>query len=227
MGFARSDFAVYQAHEAARLIGISSSRIKRWLEGYVYKLDGESRTQPPLWQSKYDNAGDLYLGFEDLIEIRFVDAFVKAGLSLQAVRGLLAQARVIVDCDYPLSTHQFKTDGRTIFLEIWERDKARAIDVKDGQHAFHAIVKPSFRDLEFDENAVVKWFIDGKDKRVSIDPNIAFGQPAIDKTGIATARFFEAYKAEGNLKTAASMFEIPLAAAKQAIEFELRMARHN
>jgi len=222
-----SNFSVYKPLEAAKLIGISSQRIKRWISGYNYKSDGKIKTQPPLWNRKYSEFEDCYLGFQDLIEIRFVEAFVRAGLSPHAVRKLLNKARDIVDSEYPLSTHQFKTDGKTIFLEVWETDDAKAIDVRSGQHAFHSIIRPSFRDLEFNENTVTKWYVAGRNKKLEIDPDKAFGQPVIENTSIPTARLFEAFQAEGNAKSVARQFEISLAAVRHAIEFETKMASHH
>jgi uncharacterized protein (DUF433 family) len=227
MEFNHTNFASYQPAEAARLIGISSQRIKRWVLGYSSGSGDNTKRQPPLWDSRYSEYDDCYFGFLDLIEIRFVDAFVKAGLSIQAVRTLLLRASEMAQSDYPLSTHLFKTDGKTLFLEVWGTDEAKAIDVKDGQHAFHAIVKPSFLDLEFGSNSVTKWYVNGKKKQISIDPNLAFGQPVVDQTSIPTARLWEAFQAEGDAKTVAHQFDISPTQVKHAIEFELRLAsRH-
>jgi uncharacterized protein (DUF433 family) len=221
------NFATYQAPEAAKLLGVSSQRIKRWLSGYSTGSSGSEKFIEPLWDRRYQNINDFYIGFDDLIEIRFVDAFLRAGLSLQAVRYLLIKAKDIANCDYPLTTHQFKTDGKTIFLEVFQEDEARAIDVRNGQHAFHSIVKPSFVDLEFDSHSVTKWYVDGRSKKIAIDPSIAFGQPTIENTSISTARVFEAFLAEGDLKRVASDFEISLLEAKHAVEFQQKMAtRH-
>lgn len=227
MQSAYENLATYRLPQASRLIGVSSNRLKRWLEGYTTKTGDSSKVHAPLWNAKYNEDDECYLGFEDMIEARFVDAFVKAGLSIQAIRTLLERARQIAKTDYPLSSHQFKTDGRTIFLEVWEADDAKAIDVKNGQHAFHAIVKPSFRDLEFDSNSVTKWYVAGRDKKISIDPNLAFGQPTIDQTGVPTGRLWEAFLAEGDLRRVANQFEVSYAEAKHAIEFEQRLAALN
>ncbi len=221
------NFAAYNAPEAARLLGISSQRIKRWMSGYSYGPASGKKLMPALWDRQHQEFDDFFIGFNDLIELRFVDAFVRAGLNAQAVRKLLEKAKAIAQCDYPLTTHRFKTDGRTIFLEVWQADEERAIDVRNGQHAFHAVVKPSFRDLEFDAHSVTKWYVDGKSKKVVIDPNLAFGQPTIENTSISTARLYEAFVAEGDVKAVANQFEISLTEAKHAIEFELKMAsRH-
>ncbi len=209
------------------MLGISSQRIKRWLEGYTSGTGPKTKQHSPLWDGKYAGYDECYFGFEDLIEMRFVDAFIKAGLSIQSVRLLLLRAKDMINCYYPLSSHQFKTDGKTIFLEVWKADEAQAIDVRNGQIAFHDIVKPSFHDLEFDSNSVAKWYVSGKNKKISIDPNLAFGQPVVDGTSIPTARIWEAYLAEGDIKPVARHFEISLAEVRHAVEFEQKLAiRH-
>lgn len=215
------NFAAYEAAEAARILGISSQKIRRWLCGYKYTSHGTQKYQQPLWHPEIQNSDDLYISFRDLIEIRFVDAFVKAGLSKNSVRLLLANARSLIDSDYPLSTTQFRTDGRTIFLEtLSESDEYNAVDVKNGQHVFQSVVRPSFRDLVFDDGIVTKWYVNGKSKKIAIDPDVAFGQPVIDETGIPTARLFEAFLAEGSERIIAQQFEVPLSAVRNAIEFE-------
>ncbi len=77
----------------------------------------------PLWpvQVVADEVEGLELGFRDLIELRFVAAFVNAGVGLKAIRNCLVYAREVVADDRPFSTRRFKTDGRTIFLESIDR----------------------------------------------------------------------------------------------------------
>lgn len=219
-----SNFAVYQPSEAARLIGIPATRIKRWIDGYTFTTDTTRKEQPPLWERRYSDSDECYLGFLDLIEIRFVKAFVNAGLTVQNIRILLDKARDVTNSDYPLSSQKFETDGKTIFLELLERDKTKTIDIKDGQHAFHSFVKPSFKDLDFESEVVSKWYIEGRERKVSIDPKIAFGQPVIDSTGITTARIREALEAEKDIKTVARIFEVSAAQVRHAVEFEQRIA---
>ncbi|WP_298396770.1 DUF433 domain-containing protein [Sphingobium sp.] len=218
------DFAVYQPSEAARLLGVQPSKIKRWLGGYEYRRGDRVVEQAPLWISEYSNLDEIYLGFRDLIEIRFVVAFVRAGLDKNSVRSLLAKARTLIGHDYPLSTRQFQTDGRTLFLEIWdhgrEGETGHAIDVRDGQHAFRSLISPTFKDLDFDQGVVSKWHVAGRRKRISIAPEVAFGQPVIDDTGIPTFRLLEAYEAEGDEAIVARQFEVSISAVRSAIEFE-------
>lgn len=220
----QADFAVYEPAEAARILGISSQKIRRWLSGYSYQSAEGKKQRLPLWDPKYGDDEDLYLGFRDLIEIRFVDAFVRAGLSKNSVRSLLTNARQLIDSNYPLSTAQFKTDGKTIFLQtISGSDEHCAIDVKNGQHVFQSVVQPSFRDLDFEDGIVSKWYVDGRRNKIAIDPEVAFGQPVIDETGIPTSRLLEAFNAEKSERIVANQFDLPISVVRRAIEFERKL----
>src|ERR1043166_6002145 len=77
---------IYSVSGAARVTGVSAGRIRRWLRGYHYRAGDKQRALPPLWRGQWPPIhGNLALGFQDLIEIRFVDAFLKQGASWAAI----------------------------------------------------------------------------------------------------------------------------------------------
>ena len=103
----------YTIAEAARLVRIPAPKVRRWLSGYDYKIDGELRHMPRLWTPqlpKLDNHQEL--GFRDLVELRFVHAFIEQGLGLRTIRRCMNYARNCIADDHPFSTRQFRTDGR-------------------------------------------------------------------------------------------------------------------
>jgi len=54
------------------------------LRGYEYQRGANRRRSAPVWRAQLPQLEDsLALGFLDLMEIRFVDAFIEAGLSLK------------------------------------------------------------------------------------------------------------------------------------------------
>lgn len=78
---------IYSVPDAARLTGISTGRIRRWLRGYRYRSHEKQYHSPPLWRGQLQPiGGSLALGFRDLIEIKFVDAFLDAGVSWAMLR---------------------------------------------------------------------------------------------------------------------------------------------
>src|SRR5213592_3892996 len=78
---------IYTVRDAACLTRISTGRIRRWLRGYRYRSRKKAYASPPLWHGQWEPIDhSLALGFLDLIEIRFVDAFLKAGVSWAMLR---------------------------------------------------------------------------------------------------------------------------------------------
>jgi hypothetical protein len=78
----------------------------RAIGGYTFKTEeGKAAMIAPLWAPElpaFD--GRLELGFRDLIELRFVNAFLQAGLRLNTIRKCLDYARECVNDPRPFST---------------------------------------------------------------------------------------------------------------------------
>ena len=212
----------YTVPEASRLLKISAVNIRRWLGGYTYRDDGELRTMPALWTPQlpaFDN--HLELSFRDLIELRFVKEFLKAGLGLKTIRHCLEFARGCVNDPHPFSTQRFRTDGRTIFLESARKTgDTELLDLKKHQYAIKQVIERSFKDLDIANDAVSRWRpLNGKFSIV-IDPTRAFGQPIATKSGVPTVALVDAVEAEGSIGRVAKLFIIPTAVVRDAVRFE-------
>ncbi len=180
---------------------------------------------PPLWQSQLSMIGDhLEIGFRDLIELRFVKAFVDAGVGLLAIRNCLEYARVCVQDERPFSTRRFQTDGRTIFLESIERSgEAKVLDLKKRQYVFRHVLERTFKDLDIENDAVARWRpFDGK-QSIVIDPQRAFGQPIAAQYGIPTIALADAVEAEGTVERVARLYDVSASVVRDAVKFEKRL----
>lgn len=213
----------YTAPEAARLLKIPVRNIQRWLGGYAYKHKGKTLHSAPLWVPELPaNENKIELSFRDLIELRFVDGFVKAGLGLKTIRNCLEYARDLVEDEHPFSTQRFQTDGKTIFLDSVRTDNGESelLDLKKRQFAIKQVIERTFKDLVIDDHAVVRWRpFKGKDSIV-IDPKRAFGQPITADFGVPTIALADAVRAEGSLDRVSRLYEVPLAVVRDAISFE-------
>ena len=148
----------YSAAEGLRLLNfsrvgtrarsVSRNTVSRWLRGYDFGGDGEGHSEP-LWRPDYRSDDDLLeLSFRDLIELRFVKAFRDYGLALPAIRECYQRAAEEVHDERPFSTQKFRTDGKTIFLDITEgMQEGRMVDLRKRQNVFRTIVEPSLKDL--------------------------------------------------------------------------------
>jgi len=231
---------VYGAGDALRLINfqrpddaphktVSRKTIGRWLSGYDFKLRGKIHHSPPLWRPDYpiEKSGEvLEVSFRDLIELRFVNAFRDWGLSLQTIRECFRRAVEAVNDERPFSTRRFRTDGKTIFLEITDGlREGELLDLKSRQNVFHRMVAPSFRELEFDADVVARWFpLGGSRKSIVVDPTRVFGRPILAAGGVPTEIIAAAVKIEGSAERVAELYEVPLAAVNDATNFERQLA---
>lgn len=212
----------YTAPEAARLLSTPVRNLNRWLRGYTYIGAGVRRRMPPLWTSQHAEVEDhLELGFRDLIELRFVKAFVDAGVGLLAIRNCIEYARDCVEDERPFSTRRFRTDGRTIFLESIERyGDAKILDLKKRQYVFKQVIERTFKDLDIEDGAVARWRPFHGKQSIVIDPARSFGQPIAAKFGVPTVALAEAFHAEGSEEDVARFFDVTVKVVRDAVRFE-------
>jgi uncharacterized protein (DUF433 family) len=229
---------VYGATEGLRLLNfhresnrrgsVSRNTMARWLRGYNFTVRGKDRHSCPLWTPDYPGGDSepIELSFRDLIELRFVKAFRDAGLGLAAIRECFARAVEEVRDERPFSTRKFRTDGKTIFLDITrDLSEGELVDLRGRQIAFRTIIEPSFRDLEFDADAVARWHPLGDERRtILIDPARAFGRPIVADGGVPTEIIAAAVGAEGSTERVARLYEVPHRAVRDALVFEQKLA---
>lgn len=222
MSDAAFGLGIYGVRDAARLIGMQPNTLKRWLIGYSYRHAGTDADQPALWSPQYrPDDGELLLGFRDLVEARIVHALRSRGIGLPTIRLCLDRARAIVGDQRPLSTRQFKTDGRTIFLEITDGlDEPQLVDLKRRQGVFKTVVEPSLSGLEFGAQAAERWWLLPGKQTIVADPAFAFGQPTVAGRGLTTAVIAQAIRAEGSVRCVARLYDLTPGVVRDAERFE-------
>jgi uncharacterized protein (DUF433 family) len=214
---------LYTPAEASHLLSISAAKIVRWLKGHRI---GE-RPYAPLWRPQVDiGDGHIYLGFRDLMEMRVANAFISRGLSPQKVRRAIEIARSMLKEDRPLSTARFRTDGRTVFIQLKKEDGSdEMVDLFLRQHVFREIIEPSLKNIDFTDGIPSRWWPRGKQARIVLDPQRAFGQPIEVDTGVPTAALAAAVEAEGSMEAAARIWSVPVAAIRHSVEFQKGLER--
>ena len=228
-----SNTGIYSLPKASRLVGVPAPKIRRWLYGHTQSRktgDGVVKTHAvPLWSpqlSKDDYEAEV-IGFLDLLEIRFVAAFVSHGVPLQVVRTCLETARTLLKTDHPFASGSFKTDGKTIFAEALNQSakEGALLDLKNRQFAFRDIIKPSLYDgIEYNGREAVKWYTGKTNSVVVLDPTRQFGSPIVEDTGVPTDVLFASYLAEGAtpqaIKLTAASYGVAPKHVEAAVRFE-------
>lgn len=218
---------IYSYADAARFIGGDSKALRRWLLGYGARNANGIREHRPLWTPQLAETGIDGIGFRDLVELRFVRTFIDAGVPFNLIRRTVEELRERLGREYPFTSTTFKTDGKRIFMELLSEAEGPAlVDVVRRQNVIAKVIGPSLREgVELNiEDEATRWYPVHGSKEIVFDPDRSFGQPILAKYGIPTVALAEAVTAEaGDAKRVARLFEVPLAAVRQAVKFESRV----
>lgn len=215
---------VYALPEAERMTGIPRKRIRRWLEGYHFTSSGRRHFMGPAVRSTlHRDVGELALTFSDLLEIRFLDAFLQHGLKWKDIRVAAERARDYLGRPHPFSSRLFKTDGRAILLEILRPgDDARLLNLVTDQWEFDRVVSPMlYAGIEFgDFDEPRRWWPMGRKRPVVIDPERSFGAPIVADEGVPTAILARSFVAEGTQRMVAAIYDVSIRSVRAAIAYE-------
>jgi hypothetical protein len=217
---------LYTVPEASRITGVPAETFRRWVFGYARRRSGERIEYLPLTTPEIGKIeGQSVVGFRDLLEVRIVNAFRRAGVSWHVIRRAPRNAQTAYRLGHPFLAKKFRTDGRSIFLEIAkESGDKKLIDLARNQHTFHSVVAPSlFKQIVFDtDDEAILWYPAWPKKIIVIDPRRSFGRPLAGdvpaETLAATAR------AEKSADAAARWFDISKEVVNAAVEWEDRLA---
>lgn len=218
---------IYPVRDAARLTGVSAGRIRRWLRGYRYHWHKKAYASPPVWRGQWQPIDhSLAVGFLDLIEIRFVDAFLRAGVSWATLRQARERAEEMFKVAHPFCTNRFVTDGREIFVELHrETGEPSLVEIVERQAVFAQIIRPFLKELEFaNGTGLVRWWPLGDQRQVVLDPTRNFGRPIVDRHGVPTEVLANAARVTGSVAEVSRWYEVPEEEINDAVEFEQRLA---
>jgi uncharacterized protein (DUF433 family) len=181
-----------------------------------------------VWQGQIrPEQNAVALGFLDLLEVRFVAAFISAGVSWKTMRAAHELAATELGTNHPFCTNRFVTDGRRILLRHAEACGDSAFtDIISRQQEFAKIIAPFVKELEFDQQEVVRrWWPLGKERDVVLDPERNFGQPTASVSGVPTGILTRSLKANGqSIDMVARWFEVSPQEINDALEFEQSLA---
>ncbi|HEX8674143.1 MAG TPA: hypothetical protein VF710_19750 [Longimicrobium sp.] len=191
---------IYTTSEAAMLLREQSTTVRRWAFGYARNRAAGRVVHPPLIKTDLPQIeGEVALTFVELVELLYIRAFEKAGVSWPVIRTAADAASRMFNTEHPFALRQLYVDPRSVYVEVKERDGDDSLVelIGHGQHTMSALVKPYLEQLEFDVHDVAsRWWPLGKFGGVVIDPRRSFGAPVVEAVGIRTSVLSAAYDAE-------------------------------
>ena len=223
----------YTLADASRLCGISKGRVSRWLRGYEYNYfyNGESRNgSQESVINRINDEKSTYVSFLELIDLLFVKRFLERGFTLQRIRVLFSDARNYLDSPHFASSH-FILNGMKVFLgqkKISSEATELIALLTGGQLAFSEIVEPIGEKIDFEDitgySLATRWYPNGKNGYIVVDPSVSFGQPTIIDTRVTTDNVYDLYLGESkNISNVSKWYNITKNQVNSAVYFEQRI----
>jgi len=225
------DIPMYSAPTVSKLIGLSVTRVRRWLMGYEYTypagpdLDLRTRHKGPVI-SRDEVADSNCASFYDLIDLLFVKKFLDHGISLQKVRKALREAEELIG-GHHFAQRIFFTDGKNIYLKVKNDADALLELLSGGQWVIAPIIKQLARQIDFDQPTGVarRWYPLGPSGLIVLDPRISFGKPTLRGRGIATANVYDLFLGENeSVNRVCSWMNLQSREVEAAVNFERLLA---
>lgn len=215
----------YSPADAARLLGVAgTAKLRGWLNGWPNSDTG------PIVARDFKNTSTI--SFLDLMEMRFIEAFRRQGVSMQTLRKAASKARNDWATDHPfaLSKAKYLTDRRKVFAQVAEQEHDRITwDMASGQHEMWDVIETTIaKGVIFDpaSDLARRWAPHPDEfPDVWLDPAIAFGKPALASQCIPTAALHRMWKAEkGSFSRVAKAFGTSEEAVRNAVAYEIKTA---
>ena len=222
---------LYYPHLAARLVGMTPGRVKRWLYGYEYSYEvpstGERTVRKKEPVVRGTDQESRYASFLDLVDLLFAKSFVEHGVSLQRVRRALDEVQDLIG-GHHFARRVFFTSGREILLKMPEAGGPSAMLqlLSDGQWVIAPVIEQVGTQIDFDERTGLaeRWYPLGHDGGVVLDPRIAFGAPTLVGRGVQTANVYDFYLAESrNAESVRKWLDLRRHEVRAAIDYEKRL----
>jgi uncharacterized protein (DUF433 family) len=217
---------LYTVPEAARLTRVSVGKIRRWLKGYNFRSGERVHHSNAVWQGELQPMENkLALSFRDLLELRFVDAFIRLGVSWRTMRRAHAKAQKQLNTTHPFCSNRIFTDGRSILLRQGEEDSDQVlVNLVTNQGEFSRIVEPFRKELEFSGTDIIWWPL-GRERQIVVDPKRNFGQPTVAHSGVPSQVLARSAKANASKELVAKWYEVQPEEVRDAVEFEQSLAK--
>lgn len=221
MATVKLDQPVYGVGQAARILGLSTPKVRNWLDGYTRS----NRSYEPVVRET--STGSEVVTWGEFVELGYLREFRSAGVSLQRMRPVIAELRKMLGTTYPLAQSDLYVDHREVVLRLQDefgvgtpalmivRTGVGMLDLSVGARSF-------IHKIEFDPGtkAAVSLYPAGKTSPVRVSPNVAFGMPAV--SNVATERLFELWTAEEeNTEWLAHVYGLEQATIEAAIAYEV------
>jgi uncharacterized protein (DUF433 family) len=213
------DRPVYGMSQAARLLGLRTDGLRRWIDGY----ERRGKVYAPVIRDHTTGVDTVTWG--EFVEAGYLREYRAKQVSLQYLRPVISLLRDRLNVQYPLATLRPYTSGKELALEVQQKvgldpelsivilGRDGSLKVADPAAAF--LEKVDFADGDIAE----RLFPMGRRVPVILDPDHSFGEPTVPG-GVRTDVLAELVEAGEEPEQLAEIYSLPVGHVQHAVAFE-------
>jgi uncharacterized protein (DUF433 family) len=212
---------LYTVADAARIVGVPTTTLASWAQGYVRKFPH----RPPVTGTSIithvspQGLRQPTIPFVGLAEALVLAAVRRSGVPMQRIRPALRQLEADIGLSHALASRKLYTDGAEILFDYGEHhsgtDEARLVRnlvvVRNGQTVFVEVIESYLRRIEYavDGYAALIRVPAYEHAEVVADPTRAFGVPIFERGGVRVDDVLERFWAGDPLDELSAEFGVP------------------
>lgn len=212
---------IYTVPDAARILGFSLPKMRRWLKG----SDAPTNVEESPARYGIDPLGiegdgvEKHMDFLSLIEIYTVMRLRELKVSFPTIRRARADLAVRLGVEHPFAAQSLFVDGAKL---LTENDDLHYELGTNGQIAIRKVLEPFWARVDFETTTRMAERLHpmGRDSKVVVEPQRAFGRPIIGGTAITTEALASLFRGGENIEALAQQFDLSEDAIQDALVFE-------
>jgi len=216
---------VYGMSQAARLLGLRTDTVRRWIDGYVRS----GVAYAPVIRE--ERTSDDTVTWGEFVEAGYLREYRAKQVSLQYLRPVIALLRKELGVRYPLATLKPYTSGRSLALEVQKTvglDPALNIVIlgRDGTLQLADPAQAFLEKVDFageGNQDATRLYPLGRSVPVVLDPERSFGEPTLP-TGVRTEILAELIDAGEEPDRVAAVYKVNTNDVAAAVRYERDIA---
>ena len=211
---------IYSTADAARLTGLTRSKVDRWAFGY--------RGYSGIVDPDLPSVGPYRsISFLTLMELYLMRRLQDKGIAAEKFRVAALEVAKATGIEHPFAFEHLGDfllhDNRDFYLQDGELTKIT------GRNQYNTVMKtvvePYLSEVEFESEYVRRWFPSEADRLIVVDPAIKFGEPVVSGSRIPTANIVDQINAGDTADFVAECYGLTVEQVLAAEGFERRFNR--
>lgn len=223
------DRPLYSVTEAARLLTVPTTTLKRWLQGHAIR----GTEYAPVIRAERNDSDEVTWG--EFVEAGYLREYRRNQVPLQQLRPFIDALRDEFGVPYPLAHFKpFVDESRHLVLDLQralDLDRRLLVVVEpdhpgEGQLMLAEPVLNYLNKVQFDPETEIVTAVKPRGSRsfVEIRPDLSFGLPTVN--GIRTETIREAFATGDNVDDIARAWDLDKRLVEEALRWELRLDDH-